>query len=66
MFRAHGFQVKSEEELKSLTSDRENQKYVIKPIDGSGARGVLLIDGNTDLSWAYKESKKDGAYLKKS
>ena len=53
-------EVKSEEELKSLTSDRENQKYVIKPIDGSGARGVLLIDGNTDLSWAYKESKRWG------
>jgi biotin carboxylase len=50
-------EVKSEEELRSFTSDRENQKYVIKPTDGSGARGVLLIDENTDLSWAYKESK---------
>ena len=50
-------EVKSEEELRFFTSERENQKYVIKPTDGSGARGVLLIDENTDLSWAYKESK---------
>ena len=53
-------EVKSEEELKLLISAKENHKYVIKPIDGSGARGVLLIDENTDLSWAFKESKRWG------
>ncbi len=29
---------------------------VIKPVDGRGARGVLLIDESTDLKWAYNES----------
>jgi biotin carboxylase len=30
---------------------------VIKPIDNSGARGVLLLNENVDLNWAFNESK---------
>lgn len=34
-------------------------KFVIKPIDGRGARGVLLIDRNSDLPRMFLESKKN-------
>jgi len=29
---------------------------VLKPVDGRGARGVLLLDEKIDLEWAWKES----------
>jgi biotin carboxylase len=31
-------------------------KSVLKPTDSRGSRGVLVIDGNSDLDWAYRES----------
>ena len=34
------------------------KRYVIKPVDSRGARGVLLIDSSTNLEWAYEESIK--------
>jgi biotin carboxylase len=34
------------------------KKYVLKPVDSRGARGVLLIDSDTDLKWAFEESIK--------
>jgi len=48
------------EELECLTKDRDHQDYVLKPVDGRGARGVLLIDKSIDLDWAFEESKKWG------
>jgi len=30
--------------------------YVLKPVDNRGARGVLRIDGDVDLDWAYRHS----------
>jgi biotin carboxylase len=53
-------EVNSENQLAELTEDRDRQDYVIKPTDGSGARGVLLINGQTDIKWAYAEAVKWG------
>ena len=53
-------EVTSAEELKSIINKQKHEKYVIKPIDGSGARGVLLIDSTADLEWAYEESRRWG------
>jgi biotin carboxylase len=53
-------EVKSVSELDKLTQDRNQQNYVIKPTDGSGARGVLLINGTTDIAWAYSEALRWG------
>ena len=51
-------EINSCDQLKSELKKIDNHRYVIKPNDGSGARGVLLIDSNTNLEWAYEESKK--------
>ena len=53
-------EVNSENQLAQLTDDRDRQDYVVKPTDGSGARGVLLINGETDVKWAYSEAVKWG------
>ncbi len=50
----------SEAELRQIVLANPNTRYVIKPIDGRGARGVLQIDTTTDLSWAYAESVRWG------
>lgn len=34
--------------------------FVIKPVDGRGARGVLLLDQDSDLDWAFNESSRWG------
>ncbi len=52
--------VGSLDELKSLTQDREQQRYVLKPVDGRGARGVLMVDRHSDLEWCFNESKRWG------
>ncbi len=31
---------------------------VLKPVDNSGSRGVLLIEKNTDINWAFEYSKR--------
>ena len=49
------------EELKKIVSSKKLNRFVIKPSDGRGARGVLLIDKNTNLEWAYSEAKKYGS-----
>lgn len=46
------------DQLKQTLESRN--KIVIKPIDGRGARGVLLLDKNSDLEWAFAESKRWG------
>lgn len=35
-------------------------RYVLKPVDGRGARGVLQVDAATDLEWAFEESRRWG------
>ena len=47
-------------ELKQAVHDISDQSYVLKPVDGSGARGVILVDENTDLDWAFEESMSWG------
>ena len=50
-------EVSKASDLDDMTSDRNHQKYVIKPIDGSGARGVIIIDGDTDIQKTFSEGK---------
>ena len=47
-------------ELKRFIETQPNKKFVIKPVDGRGARGVLLIDSESDLEWAYSEAQRWG------
>ena len=54
--------IKSLSQLKNLVS-KDKTKYILKPVDNSGARGVILINKYTNLDWAYAYSKK---YSKKS
>ena len=54
--------IKSLSQLKNLVS-KDKTKYILKPVDNSGARGVILINKYTNLDWAYAYSKK---YSKKN
>jgi len=45
------------EELGRLMAERSADQFVIKPVDGRGARGVLLIDRTSDLEWALAEAR---------
>ncbi len=47
-------------DLVRLIHGRDNSQFVIKPVDGRGARGVLLIDRQSDLGWAFAESRRWG------
>lgn len=53
-------EVSNASDLEALVSDREWQKYVLKPIVGSGSRGVIVIDGHTDIQKAFTESASWG------
>ena len=44
------------QELEILIESKNLRDFIIKPIDGRGARGVLLLDNQDDLSWAFEES----------
>ncbi len=49
--------------LKQMTNlINKKKKFIIKPVDNCGARGVIILDKKTDLNWAYnyclKYSKK--------
>lgn len=46
--------------LRQAISDNPKSRYVIKPVDGRGARGVLVLDSETDLTWAFNEAKRWG------
>ena len=43
-------------ELSKTISNSSHPKFVLKPVDCSGARGVILIDKESDLEWAFNES----------
>ena len=47
--------VESLNHLKSIVKDRDFP-LIIKPVDSRGARGVLKLDSNVDLKWAYKHA----------
>ena len=50
------YEISTYEELEQIVENNNQQKFVIKPNDGRGARGVLIIDHEIDLNWAYQES----------
>ena len=52
--------VESVESLRSLIRSKPHLNFVLKPVDGRGARGVLLINTAVDLEWAFNESKRWG------
>ena len=43
--------------LRKHIEEKPSRTFVLKPVDGRGARGVLLITEDTDLEWAFAESK---------
>jgi biotin carboxylase len=61
-FRSNGvpcpdfWRISTLDELKILVEREKINKFVIKPVDGRGARGVLLLNKEDDLDWAFKES----------
>lgn len=50
-------QIKSSKELAAFIADA-SYPVVIKPVDNSGARGVLRITKDTDLQWAFDYTKQ--------
>jgi biotin carboxylase len=44
--------------LKKLIKLSDSKRFVIKPVDGRGARGVLLINKASNIEWAYQECLK--------
>lgn len=48
--------VESADHLKALVA-AEGLPLVIKPVDSRGSRGVLRLQPETDLSWAYRTAK---------
>jgi len=52
--------IESAEELTQFIQSNPLQRFVLKPVDGRGARGVLLVDKDTDANWAIEESKRWG------
>ncbi|MDG1891995.1 MAG: ATP-grasp domain-containing protein [Verrucomicrobiota bacterium] len=53
-------EVTSVQGLRKLVGDFQQGSYVIKPVDGCGARGVLLLEPEVDLNWAFEESRRWG------
>ena len=47
-------------QLRDCISDNSKKDFVLKPVDGRGARGVLLINRNVDSEWAFAESRRWG------
>ena len=47
-------------QLRDYLNDDCKQDFVLKPVDGRGARGVLLINSEVDSEWAFGESKSWG------
>jgi biotin carboxylase len=65
-FAAHGVacpwfaSVDNPEHLRDLIENHSADNFVLKPVDGRGARGVLLINSSVDLEWAFAESMRWG------
>lgn len=49
-------QIQNKNQLKKIVKERDFP-LVIKPPDSRGARGVLLLNKNTNIDWAYEYSK---------
>lgn len=61
-------EIKNFKHLQNILKNKK-EKYIIKPIDNRGSRGVLQIDKNSDLLWSYnyclKNSKKKKVMIEK-
>ena len=61
-FKRHGvlspnfWKVSNLDELKELIAREKIEIFVIKPVDGRGARGVLMVNKTDNLEWAFNES----------
>jgi biotin carboxylase len=44
------------DDIRRYFDEDPNGLFVVKPVDGRGARGVLLIDKDIDPTWAIQES----------
>ena len=61
-FKEHGvlcpdfWKVSNLDELKYLIEREDIEIFVIKPVDGRGARGVLMVNKTDNLEWAFNES----------
>lgn len=53
-------EVESLDDLRKHVETKPTRTFVLKPVDGRGARGVLLINYGIDLEWAFAESKRWG------
>ncbi|TFB09334.1 ATP-grasp domain-containing protein [Candidatus Atribacteria bacterium MT.SAG.1] len=51
------WKIKNTKELYSLV-DKKNLPLILKPSDGRGGRGVILIDEEVNVEWAWRESIK--------
>lgn len=47
-------------QLATLMAEAGYDRYVIKPVDGRGARGVLQLNRDSDLAWVFAESRRWG------
>jgi biotin carboxylase len=50
------WKIETVNDLKMLFQKNKVEKLVLKPIDGRGSRGVLLLKSKDDLAWAFNES----------
>lgn len=61
-------EIKNFKHLQNLLKNKR-EKFIIKPIDNRGSRGVLQIDKKSDLLWSYnhclKNSKKKKIMIEK-
>jgi biotin carboxylase len=53
-------EIESLDDLRRYFDAKPAQDFVLKPTDGRGARGVLLIRKGVDLAWAFAESRRWG------
>jgi biotin carboxylase len=49
--------IKNLRQIKSLVN-KGKKKYILKPVDNSGARGVIFVDRDSNLDWAFQYSMK--------
>ncbi len=62
IFRSHGIlvpdfkKIKFINELEKTIKDNANKEYVLKPADSRGSRGIVRLNSNSDLQWAYEFS----------
>ncbi len=65
-FSSHGVgcpwfaDIESADQVREYVTGNIGKDFVLKPVDGRGARGVLLINDTVDPEWAFAEAKRWG------